>query len=379
MESEEKVNILMVDDRPENLMALEAVLDDTGWNLVKAKSGQEALRHILKEEFAVVLLDVQMPEMDGFETARLIRQRSRSEHTPIIFVTAIGKTQEYVFEGYLSGAVDYIIKPFVPEILKSKVKIFVDLFQMREQLKKQAEELKAANEELDKRATNLSALNKELEAFSYSVSHDLRAPLRHIDGFSQILLEDYPDKLDEKGKHCIRRIHAGVERMSELIEDLLRLSRIARMEMSFEKVDLSALVQEVANSLQKTQPERQVDFLIKPGLMVNGDSRLLRIVLENLLGNAWKFTSKHPHATIEFGITEKDDNPVYFIRDNGAGFDMAQVDKLFSAFQRLHSADEFAGTGIGLATVARIIHRHGGRIWAEGAVEKGATFYFIIA
>ena len=236
-----------------------------------------------------------------------------------------------------------------------------------------AEELEAKVED---RTLELQQANKELEAFSYSVSHDLRSPLRSIDGFSQALLEDYADKLDVDGKDCLHRVRAASQRMAQLIDDMLNLSRVVRSEMRREAVNLSALAQTISEELHKIQPERQLEFVIAEGLVANGDARLLRVVLQNLLGNAWKFTGKQPHGRIEFGIKQHDGKPAYFVRDNGAGFDMAYADNLFGPFQRLHSMTEFEGTGIGLATVQRIIHRHGGRVWAQGAVDQGATFYF---
>jgi PAS domain S-box-containing protein len=228
------------------------------------------------------------------------------------------------------------------------------------------------------RTAQLEAANAELEAFSYSVSHDLRAPLRSIDGFSQALLEDYMDKLDAPGQNYLHRVRLATQRMGQLIDDLLNLSQVTRSEMHRESVDLSAIAQMIATELQEAEPERQVEFQIVAGLVANGDSRLLRIVLENLLGNAWKFTAKHSRARIEFGRCSHDGVYTYFVRDDGTGFDMAYIDKLFGAFQRLHGITEFQGTGIGLATVQRIIHRHSGRVWAEAAVEQGATFYFTL-
>ena len=227
--------------------------------------------------------------------------------------------------------------------------------------------------------TELLAANKELEAFSYSVSHDLRAPLRSIDGFSLALLEDYADKLDDEGKDHLNRVRAATQRMGTLIDDLLDLARVTRTEMRLETADLGAIARSVAEELQKTEPERQVKFSIEEGLMALVDSHLIRITLENLLGNAWKFTSKRQSACIEFGRTYSDERPTYYVRDNGAGFNPAYADRLFSAFQRLHDRNEYPGTGVGLATVQRIIHRHGGRIWAESAVDKGATFYFTLS
>lgn len=245
--------------------------------------------------------------------------------------------------------------------------------------RKQAEEkLKQVLTNLEHSNAQLAATNKELEAFSYSVSHDLRAPLRSIDGFSQALLEDYLDELDEQGRDYLARLRLASQKMGELIDGLLKLSRLTRSEMRREKVDLSALALEIANNLQETQPKRHVKFVIKTKLTDIGDRQLLRAVLENLLGNAWKFTSRRRRPMIEFGVTQNGDKQAYFVKDTGAGFDMNYADKLFGAFQRLHTADEFPGTGIGLATVQRIIHRHGGSIWAEGAVDKGATFYFTL-
>ena len=239
-------------------------------------------------------------------------------------------------------------------------------------------ERKRAEEALHRRTAQLEATNKELEAFAYSVSHDLRAPLRSIDGFSLALLEDYEDELDEMGQDFLRRVRAASQRMAELIEDLLHLSRITRRELSREKVDLSVLVEVIAEELQQREPERRVEFAIEHQVFADGDAGLLQAALENLLGNAWKFTDHREHARIEFGCTRIDGQRACFVRDNGAGFDPAYADRLFSPFQRLHSADEFEGTGIGLATVQRIIHRHGGRVWAEGAVDEGATFYFTL-
>ena len=239
-------------------------------------------------------------------------------------------------------------------------------------------ERKRFEQTLQQAKEDAEAANKELEAFCYSVSHDLRAPLRTTDGFSRILLDDHGSQLDATGRDYLQRIRTASQQMGRLIDDLLRLSRITRGELAREETDLTKMARTIVAGLRATQPDRVVDWRIADGLMVKVDSQLFRVALENLLGNAWKFTAKHPHAVIEFGAEQQTNERVFFVRDDGAGFDMAYVGKLFGAFQRLHSPREFEGTGIGLATVQRIIRRHGGRIWAEGAIEAGATFYFTL-
>jgi PAS domain S-box-containing protein len=249
--------------------------------------------------------------------------------------------------------------------------------------RKQAEEeIRKLNAELEQRVLErtlqLETTNKELEAFAYSISHDLRAPLRGIDGWSQALLEDYRDKLDEQGRQYIERVRSEAQRMGHLIEDMLRLSRLTRTEVIKEPVNLSALAQAIAERLQAAEPLRKVDFTIQPDLTAEGDAHLLEVMLTNLLGNAVKFTGKRVDAHIEFGGTELQGQRVFFVRDNGVGFDMAYAQKLFGAFQRMHKFSEFPGIGVGLATVQRIIQRHGGRVWAEAQVGRGATFYFTL-
>jgi PAS domain S-box-containing protein len=244
--------------------------------------------------------------------------------------------------------------------------------------KRAADTIQDLSREMERRNTELMVVNKELESFSYSVSHDLRAPLRSIDRFSLALLEDCQDRLGPEEREHLQRVRAATVQMGELIDHTLALARTAGCEMLRQMVDLSRLALEIAFQLQESEPNRHATFVIPPGLTVEGDGSLLRIVLENLLGNAWKFTSKQPETHLEFGISSRETRKTYFVRDNGIGFDMNYADKLFGAFQRLHDARQFPGSGVGLATVQRIVHRHGGRIWAESAVGQGATFYFTL-
>jgi len=253
----------------------------------------------------------------------------------------------------------------------------------QEKQRKQAEEeLRQHKEHLEElvqeRTVELRAVNKELEAFAYSISHDLRAPLRSIDGFSQAVLEDCRDKVSDEGRDYLRRVRSAAQHMGELIDDLLRLSRVTLTEMKHETVDLSSLASRILENLKDGQPQREAECVVPSGLIAEGDPELFKVLLENLLGNAWKFTGKKARARIEFGSGEHEGKPAFFVRDNGAGFDMTYAGKLFSPFQRLHSADEFPGTGSGLAIAQRIVFRHGGQIWGEGRVNQGATFYFTL-
>ncbi len=353
--------VLLVDDVEANLVALEAQLASLDCDIVRAGSGNEALRQILRREFALILLDVQMPDMDCYEVARLVRDNPRSREVPIVFVTAMHETEENVLQGYGSGAIDYLFKPVNAYVLRSKVRVFLDLELSRRRL---LDEIEAHKRTMG-----------DLEAFNYSVSHDLRAPLRPLEGFATAILEDCGPRLDDKARDYLARIAAASLRMGELIDDLLALSRVSRTPIRRVSVDLSAVAAAVAAELRADEPARQVEIVVAPGLRVAADAGLVRIVLENLLRNAWKFSRKRVGARIEVGAR---DGGAFFVRDDGVGFDPAFAERLFQPFQRLHRASEFEGTGIGLAIVKRIVNGHGGRAWAEATPGQGATVFFTL-
>ena len=331
--------------------ALLNILEDFAAEQTNLEHGQRAMLNILED------FDVEKAGMEGAQRAVLNILEDFSDEK-----ARLAETQRAVLN---------ILDDFETE--KNRVEI------TNEQLQKEMEERRRVEAQIQGVNTELLGANKELEAFSYSVSHDLRAPLRSIDGFSLALLDDYADKLDEDGRDYLHRVRAATQRMGILIDDLLNLSRVTRTEMRLGNADLGAIAQSIIAELQDTQPERRVEFRVEEGLEAVVDSHLLRITLENLIGNAWKFSSKRASACVEFGKTNCDGVLTYYVRDNGAGFDPAYAERLFGAFQRLHDNAEFPGTGVGLATVQRIIHRHGGRIWAESAVERGATFYFTLS
>jgi len=379
VESEPKpqstVSILIVDDDSTKRFALKTILAPLGEDVVEASSGADALRQLLRQEFAVLLLDVRMPMMDGFETAQLIRQRPRSQLTPIIFVTALDQAETDMGRGYDLGAVDFVFAPVVPAILRAKVAVFVELYRAQQELRRYRSQLEMLVEE---RTTALTAVNRELEAFSYSVSNDLRAPLLAFDGLSQTLLEDYGGKLDKKAKDYLLRMRRASQRMTSVFDGLQSLFRLTSGEIHREEVDITRLAREIADEVRAENPDRKVKVQVAEGMSASGDRRLLRILLSNLINNAWKFTSVEAEPKIEVGTEIVDGESRVYVRDNGVGFDMIYAHRLFGAFQRLHSQSDFPGAGIGLATARRIVNRHGGRIWAEGAVGEGATFYFVI-
>jgi len=383
--------ILAVDDSVTYLQELSSSLRDEGYDVVLARSGEEALELLAVQPVDCILLDLIMPGLSGQETCRRIKAAQVVRDIPLVMLTAL-EDRSAMLDGLGAGADDYISKSSEFEVLKARVRAQIRRKQfedenrrIREELLKkelEAAEARAARELAETRAVLLEELerkNKELEAFSYSVSHDLRAPLRSIDGFSQAFLEDYAGRVDAKGQGYLHRVRSAAQRMGELIDDMLQLSRVGRAEMRLEETNLSELARLIIAELKKREPDREINVKIEEGLIAEVDSRLMRIALENLIGNAWKFTGKVSEPTITLGSTTVANGKSYFVRDNGAGFSMEYAEKLFSPFQRLHSEEDFPGTGIGLATVYRVLDRHGGRVWAESEVGKGAAFYFTLA
>lgn len=386
MQTDTRVNILLVDDEPGNLHALQAILEPLEQNLITAASATQALRKVLEHDFAVILLDVQMPDMSGIEAAAMIRERERSKTTPIIFLTGVVKTAEMMFKGYSAGAVDYLMKPVISGVLRAKVEVFVELAQVRHSLQQEvaerariAGEMSKLNMVLEQRNEDLTAANSDLEAFSHSVSHDLRMPLRHIQAYVAMIEESALGKLNADEQRRLKGVREAAQRMSQLIDDLLAFSRIGRTTMRKAPVDLNGLVRAVVAELQPEFKSRKVDWTLQQLPYTSGDRALLHQVFLNLLANAVKYTRTRAEARIQVFAVEQDDELIVGVKDNGVGFDPAYSDKLFGVFQRLHRQDEFEGTGIGLATVNRIVERHGGRIWAESRLNKGAEFRFTLA
>jgi signal transduction histidine kinase len=372
-----------VDDEPGNLLALEATLECLGQNLVRAHSGPEALRAVLNQDFAVILLDVQMAGMNGLETAAMIREREQSRHIPIIFLTGVVKTAEMMFKGYSTGAVDYLMKPVVSGVLRAKVEVFVELALIRQELRDEAAErarvaaeVSKLNMDLEQKNQDLMEANADLETFSYSVSHDLRAPLRHIALYLEILEESFAGSIGEEARSHIKLVKESTGRMGQLIDALLEFARVGRSEMLKTRVDMRALLEDARRDLEPDLEGRNVVWSISPLPEVSGDESLLRQVWANLLGNAVKYSRERDPATITVDGVAQDEEIIFQVADNGAGFNMDYANKLFGVFQRLHGARQFEGTGIGLANVRRIVQRHGGRTWAEGKVGEGAKFYF---
>lgn len=351
--------ILIADDNADMREYLSRLLRSQ-WEVEVAVDGEMALSSARAHPPDLILSDVMMPRLDGFGLLRELRSSAKTRTIPVILLSARAG-EEAVLEGLDYGADDYLAKPFTTLELLARVRTHLTMARSRNELN-----------------AELARANQELEAFSHSVAHDLRSPLRSIDGFSTLVLSDHGASLDEEARDHLERVIRATRSMDKVIDDLLMLSRVGRAELQRKPVDLSALAHEVLETLRLQTPGRQMRIELQAGLKGQGDPGLLRIALDNLLGNAWKYTARQPDARIEFGATMVEGEQVYFVRDNGAGFDMNDAGKLFNAFQRLHTPEEFPGTGVGLATVQRIVRKHAGRIWARAAVGEGAAFYFTL-
>ena len=384
--SAEKVNILLVDDQPGKLLAHESVLAELGQNIVKAATGREALQCLLRQDFAVILRDVNMPDMDGFETAELIRWRPRFEKTPIIFLTAYNTTDLDRLKGYSLGAVDYLFLPVIPEVLKAKVTVFVELALQKRLIQRQAENLALHNQEqtrqlemIQKLNEDLQEANRELEAFSYTVSHDLRAPLRALKGYTDILLEDYGPKLEATAKEYLANLERAVVRMDALTRDLLSYSRIVRQQIDLEPVCVDAVCRDVTAMNPALQPPN-TEMVVPPDLLpVRAHPTLLGQCLANLLDNAAKFVAPGVTPRIHIRTEPRGDRVRIWVEDNGVGIEPAHHQKIFGIFERVGHLKTNQGTGIGLAIVARAAQRMGGICGVESSVGNGSRFWIELA
>ncbi len=392
--ADHRVKILLVDDQPENLLALEAVLETLGQELVKANSGMEALRHLLDTDFAAILLDVKMPEMDGFECAALIRQRERSRDTPIIFLTAF-RNEEHLYRGYNTGAVDYLQKPIVPDILRSKVSVFVELKRKADQLAAKNGELQLAiaermrieedvrrlNAELEQRVEErtqeLSRINDELRQFAYVASHDLQEPLRTVGSYAQLLARRYKGQLDESADDFIHYMVDGVVRMHGLLNDMLAYSRVTDSSAKpLASVNCEVGLRAALMNLEAAIQENEAQVLSGPLPILQADEGQMIQLFQNLVGNAIKYRSEEA-PRIEITAEHLEGFWQFAVTDNGIGIDPKYSERIFGIFKRLHGK-ELPGTGMGLAICKKIVERHGGRIWVESKPNQGSTFFFTL-
>ncbi len=382
MEIAQGMTILIIDDKSSNIYAIETLLEKPDRVFRSATNGKEGLKIALNEPVDLIILDVQMPEMDGFEVAQVLQSHKRTKEIPIIFASAEKKEKHSIMKGFEEGAVDYLSKPLDPELTRAKVAVLLKIQSQRKELQaknlslERADlQIKLLNEDLRKNVAQLEIVNKDLEAFSYNVSHDLRAPLRAIMGYSGALMEDYGHTFDGNAKRTLDIVIQNAHRMNALIDDLLAFSKLGRQEVKKSEVHTQLLVENVISDISKNV-EHKVSFKIESLPSAHADFALLNHVWTNLISNAIKYSSKKDEPVVSIGSKKTEGEVIFFIQDNGAGFNMEYADKLFKVFQRLHSTAEFEGTGVGLALVNRIIEKHNGKIWAEGSINQGATFYF---
>ena len=409
--AKQPVEILIAEDSPTQAERLKHTLEGQGYHVTVTSNGRQALEAAKIRKPSLIISDIVMPEMDGYELCKKVKSDSDLRNLPVILLTTLSDPKD-VIRGLECLADNFIIKPYDEDYLLSHIEYVIINQQIRlhenvgvgveiyfgghkhfitadrlqilnlllstyEAAIQKNRELTRAQDELRRANSAMEAANKELEAFSYSVSHDLRAPLRAIDGFSGILLEDHSDKLDEDGNRLLEVVRQNAQNMGQLIDDLLAFSRLGRKAVELSPIDMTDLAKSVFEELN-SDSERRPQLKIENIPPAQGDRALLRQVFVNLLSNATKYSRTKDHSLVEVGGRTENGNNIYYVKDNGAGFDMQYVNKLFGVFQRLHSPEEFEGTGVGLAIVQRIIHRHGGRVWAEGKVNEGATFYFTL-
>lgn len=376
--------VLIVDDRPDNLLALEAVLEPLPVRVVRANSGPEALRRLLTEEFAVIMLDVQMPDLDGFETARLIKGREKTRNIPIIFLTAISREVEHQLEGYGSGAVDYLTKPFEPMVLRSKVSVFVDLHRqsrlIEEQnamLSRRLEERDRAQAALARQSAELERSNAELERFAFVASHDLSEPLQVQAGLLELLADRLPDSLDGDAVELLRRARARVARMCRMVDQLLGYARFSAAELQLQPVELDGVFRQAQEELSDRIDALDATVTSDPLPVVTGDAWQLRRLFVNLLENALEYRSDRP-PEVHVALSRRDGDWVVSVRDNGVGMEPDEVARLFTMFARLHPREGHPGAGLGLAACRRVVERHGGTIWADSLPGQGTTVSFTV-
>lgn len=400
-----KIKILLVDDKENNLLSMESIFERDGYQLTRANSGKEALKILLKEhDFTLILMDVEMPDINGFEAATMIYQRDKLQHIPIIFITAHSYGDENIFKGYKAGAVDYIYKPIQSELLRAKVAVFVDLYRKNHQLMMQEQKLKAINKSLEievkdriaseekvielnkqllKNIEQLESTNKELDQFAFIASHDLQEPLRKIRTFSNRVVTKYRDQLDEEGKLYMDKMQAACERMQNLINDILAFSKIAISKESLVLTDLNAVIDEVLADMDMQVHEKNAQITVHKLPMLHVYPNLMKPLFQNLLNNSLKYSQKEIQPVIEISgkiesMTEGKKGGKKFcriqIKDNGVGFEQQYAEQIFTMFKRLHGNSEYAGTGIGLAICKKIVEEHHGYISAKSAVNQGATF-----
>ena len=398
--------ILLVDDREDNLLSIEAILAPSGYQFVKANSGRQALKVLLAEfDFAIILMDVKMPNLNGFETAALIYERERLRHIPIIFITANNYGDENVFKGYQSGAIDYIFKPFNPDVLRAKVSVLIDLYKKNRLLLEQEQKLIAINKSLEREVAerknseekvrqlnrklleniaNLESANKDLERFAFMASHDLQEPLRKIRMFSDRLLTKSTNIPEDDAK-LVNRIQQAAERMQVLIVDILSFSKVSNDKSAFMESDLNTVIKDVLTDMEDEINSNNATISVQPLPTLLVRPTLMRPLFHNLIGNALKYRKKDEDVSIEirsevtFGISDRDKNLVnkycrIFIKDNGIGFDQKYADEIFGMFRRLHHNGEYSGTGVGLALCKKIAELHHGFISARSRINEGATF-----